>query len=84
MKIAVVVWLDSSLQNGQVDRHDFPKPETITSIGWLVDHNQKSHVTLAREDMNNGDYRGLVCIPKCCIEEMRFLDPESEYDGAAT
>jgi predicted DNA-binding transcriptional regulator AlpA len=62
-----VRWIDSSLQNGQVDRHDFPKPEVITSVGFVVDETDE-YVTLARDDMgHDGDYRGLVSIPKIAV-----------------
>lgn len=64
--LRVVRWIDSSLQNGQVDRHDFPKPELITSVGFVVEETDE-HITLARDDMNNGDYRGLCCIPKIAV-----------------
>lgn len=62
-----VRWIDSSLQNGQVDRHDFPKPVTITSVGYVV-REDAEHIVLARDDMgHDGDYRGLVAIPKLAV-----------------
>ena len=65
-EVRVVRWTDSSLQNGQVHRHDFPKPEVITSVGFVVEETDE-HVTLARDDMNSGDFRGLCCIPKIAV-----------------
>lgn len=63
-----VRWIDSSLQNGQVDKDDFPKPVTITSVGFIVDETEE-YITLARDDMGDGDYRGLCSIPRICITE---------------
>lgn len=65
-EIRTVRWLDSSLQNGQVDKYNFPKPEVIVTIGFLVDETDE-YVTVARDDMGNGDYRGLCCIPKISV-----------------
>lgn len=62
--IRVVEWIDSSLQNGQVDKDDFPKPARITSVGFVVEETD-DYIVLARDDMNHdGDYRGLCAIPK--------------------
>ena len=69
-RIIVVEWVDSSLQNGQVDKHNFPVPEKIHSVGYLVDEGD-AHVVVARDDMNNGDYRGLLCVPRECIKDVR-------------
>lgn len=66
-EIRVVRWIDSSLQNVQVNRNDFPKPELITSVGFVVDETD-AYITLARDDMNDGDFRGLLCIPKECLK----------------
>lgn len=68
-----VSWIDSSLQNGQVDRHDFPKPEEITSVGIVLE-STSAYITLARDDMGGGDYRGLVCIPTECIKSTAVVD----------
>jgi hypothetical protein len=68
--IWIVTWIDSSLQNGQVDAHNFPEPEKITTVGWLV-REEPTHIVLAREDMNNGDWRGLIAIPTECIRSSR-------------
>lgn len=68
--MAIVDWIDSSLQNGQVDKDAFPEPELIRSLGWLV-HEEDAHIVLARDDMNDGDWRGLLCIPRECIKEVR-------------
>lgn len=67
-KIKTVRWIDSSLQNWQVDSREFPKPSTIISIGFIVDETDE-YITLARDDMGDGDYRGLCCIPKNAIIE---------------
>ena len=61
-----ITWLDSSLQNTQVDKTDFPKPTIIKSLGYVVEDN-KEYIVLARDDMGEGDYRGLVAIPKFAI-----------------
>lgn len=67
--IRVVRWIDSSIQNGQVDKDDFPKPETITSVGFVVEDTNE-YVVLSRDDMaHEGDYRGLVAIPRVAVEE---------------
>lgn len=66
--IKVVRWVDSSLQNGQVDREDFPMPVVITSVGFVV-RDEYDHIVLARDDMgHDGDYRGLVAIPKIAVQ----------------
>ena len=70
----VVRWIDSSLQNVQVDKDDFPKPVTITSVGFVVEETDE-YVVLARDDMgHDGDYRGLVAIPRIAVvEEVDFV-----------
>jgi hypothetical protein len=65
-EVAYVVWTDSSLQNGQVDERELPEPENIASVGWVV-KSDETHIVLAREDMNNGDWRGLIAIPRECV-----------------
>ena len=66
-RVCTVTWIDSSLQNVQVDKIDFPKPVVVTSIGFVVEDTQE-YVTLARDDMgHDGDYRGLVAIPRCAV-----------------
>lgn len=64
-----VCWIDSSLQNGQVDKADFPKPVVITSVGFVVEETDE-YVVLARDDMgHDGDFRGLCAIPKLAVME---------------
>lgn len=66
-QVRVVRWIDSSLQNDQVDSDDFPKPVVITSVGFVVDETDE-YVTLARDDMgHDGNYRGLCAIPKIAV-----------------
>lgn len=65
-QIRIVSWIDSSLQNGQVGKDDYPTPELIRSVGFVVEETSE-HVTLARDDMKDDEYRGLICIPKECI-----------------
>lgn len=65
-KIHTVKWVDSSLQNGQVDKYEFPKPSVILTVGFLVEENDE-YITVARDDMGNGDFRGLCCIPKVSV-----------------
>lgn len=64
-QIKKVKWIDSSIQEHQVDHHDFPKPTIITSIGFVVEYTD-DYITLAR-DIVDKDYRGLVCIPNIAI-----------------
>ncbi len=64
--VQMIEWVDSSLQNGQVDSDDFPKPTTIMSVGFIVDETDE-YITIARDDMGNGDFRGLCSIPKFAI-----------------
>jgi hypothetical protein len=66
LKIRIVHWIDSSLQNDQVNKEDFPKPVTVTSVGFVIEENSE-YLTLARDDMSDGEYRGLCCIPKVSI-----------------
>lgn len=65
-EINIVRWIDSSLQNGQVDNKDFPKPIVIVTVGFVVDETDE-YITFARDDMGDGDYRGLCCIPKIAL-----------------
>lgn len=64
--IVSVLWVDSSLQDGQVDHHNYPKPEKITSVGYLIEETDE-YVTIARDGMNSGDFRGLLCVPRVAI-----------------
>lgn len=67
-EVRVVRWIDSCLQNGQVDSDDFPQPVVITSVGFVVEETDE-YVTLARDDMSHeGDYRGLCAIPKIAVQ----------------
>lgn len=65
-KVEIIRWVDSSIQNAQVDHHDYPKLAVITSVGWVVDVTTE-HIILARDDMKDGEFRGLICIPQVCI-----------------
>jgi hypothetical protein len=67
-EIRIIKWIDSSLQNGQVDKEDFPKPVEIVSAGFVVEEHD-DYVVIARDNMGDGDYRGLCSIPKVCILE---------------
>ena len=69
-KIAIVEWIDSSLQNTQVGRSDYPSPELITSVGFIV-QKTKEHITLARDDMKEDEVRCLICIPTECIRSIK-------------
>lgn len=66
--VSLVTWIDSSLQNGQVDDDDFPEPCTIRSVGFLV-RDFAEGLVLARDEMGGGDYRGLVAIPRIAIQD---------------
>ncbi len=64
----VTTWIDSSLQNGQVDKDVFPEPCTIRSVGFVV-RDFPDGVVLARDNMGDGDYRGLIAIPRIAIKD---------------
>lgn len=69
MELRIVKWLDSSLQNGQVDATEFPEPCLITSVGFVVKETD-DYIVLARDDMgHDGDFRGLCAIPKLAVKE---------------
>lgn len=70
--VAIVDWVDSSLQNGQVGADDYPTPERIRSIGWLIKEGD-DHVLLARDDHREDEYRGLLAIPRECIKHFDLL-----------
>jgi hypothetical protein len=72
-----ITWIDSSLQNGQVDKTGFPEPTRITTIGFLVEEND-DYLVLARDDMGDGDYRGLIAIPAVAYLETLTPDTEDE------
>lgn len=65
-KIHILKWIDSSLQNGQVDKSEFPKPMIVESVGFIVEETE-DYVVLSRDDMGDGDFRGLCAIPKIAI-----------------
>lgn len=65
-KITVIEWVDSSVQNHQVDGREFPKPVTVRSTGFIVEETG-TYIVLARDDMGDGDFRGLCCILKVLI-----------------
>ena len=67
-EVRTVRWIDSSIQNVQVGSEDFPRPARIVSIGFVVDETEE-YVTLARDDHGDGEWRGLVAIPKIAILE---------------
>lgn len=70
MTKAKVSWIDSSLQNSQVDASEFPTPTEIVSIGFVV-ADERDYLTLARDDMqHDGDYRGLLAIPREAIHDI--------------
>lgn len=71
-KLVQVTWIDSSLQNGQVDKSGFPYPALIITTGVQVAKSKES-ITVARDDMGDGDYRGLCCIPTECIRQVERL-----------
>lgn len=62
-----VVWVDSCLQNYQVGKDEYPKPEEIISVGFLVEQTDE-YITLARDDMKLDQFRGLICIPTECVK----------------
>ena len=67
-EVRVVKWLESSLQNGQVDATDFPEPVVIVSVGFVVKETE-DHIVLARDDIgHDGDFRGLCAIPKLAVQ----------------
>lgn len=75
--LQVVRWLDSSVQNGQVDKADFPEPCVITSVGWMVKET-RDYIVLGRDDMgHDGDFRGLVAIPRVALLPAPFDSGES-------
>lgn len=80
-EIAIIEWIDSSLQNGQVDKTEFPGPVVITSVGFLV-KDVPFFVVLARDDMGDGDYRGLLAIPRSSI--ISINGAEAESNGSQT
>lgn len=91
-EVRTVRWIDSSLQNGQVDASDFPKPFVITSVGFVVRETDE-YLVLARDDMgHDGDFRGLCAIPKVAViadeDQERFRKekprPRPRPDGGRT
>lgn len=60
-------WIDSSIQDDQVDHHNFPKPTNAVSVGFIIEETD-DYITLARDALDK-DYRGLICIPKIAIIE---------------
>lgn len=78
-EIKIIEWIDSSLQNGQVDKENFPKPVKVQSVGFIVEDSFDC-VVLARDDMGNGDYRGLVAIPRFAIVEFQDRENPDRWD----
>ena len=65
-EVRIISWLDSTIQDHQVDKHNLPKLSVIKSIGFVINDDDDC-ITLARDNMGNDDYRGLICIPKFAI-----------------
>jgi hypothetical protein len=65
-KISIIEWIDSSIQNSEVGSSEFPKPVTILSVGFIVKE-MSNYIVLARDDMGEGTFRGLLAIPKIVI-----------------
>jgi hypothetical protein len=65
-EVRLVLWIDSSLQNGQVDIHEFPKPVIVSSVGFVVKETE-TYIVIARDDMGEGEFRGLCAIPRIAI-----------------
>lgn len=61
-----IKWIDSSIENTQVWSGDFPEPQIIESTGFVVEET-KEFITIARDKMHGGSYRGLLSIPKFSI-----------------
>lgn len=66
--VQIIQWVDSTVQEHQVDKNNFPKPSIITSVGFIAEET-RTYITLARDIMGEGDYRGLCSIPKILILE---------------
>lgn len=65
--LLIIEWVDSSMQHSQVGKDDYPVPANIRSVGWLVE--QTDHfTTISRDDLGDGEHRGLLSIPKVCIK----------------
>jgi len=66
-KVRVIKWLDSCMCHAQVDESDYPTPSVLVSAGFVVKETAE-YVTLARDThLNDGDCRGLICIPRIAI-----------------
>jgi hypothetical protein len=70
--LARVVWVDSAVQNAQVDASEYPAPLTVTSVGLVADSDD-TKIVLARDDMGDGELRGLLAIPMCCVMKTDYL-----------
>ena len=63
----IVRWIDSCYLEGQGDESEFPKPSILTSVGFVV-RETDDHIVLARDNCgHDGEYRGLIAIPKIAI-----------------
>lgn len=66
-ELRIIEWLDSCVQDVQVSHHNFPKPMVVTSVGFVVEETEE-YITISRDDMGNGEFRGLVSIPRIAIQ----------------
>lgn len=64
MKVKRIKFVDSAITEEQTDLICIPLK--ITVIGFLVQETEE-YITLARELLSNGNYRGQISIPKKAI-----------------
>jgi len=70
MKIAVVVYVDSALEDAQTGTVITPA-DAVEVVGFLL-RDEPEYVTLTRELMGE-QYRGQVSIPRCAIERFEII-----------
>ena len=75
MKKVEVRWIDSKVYLDQVPEGEIEPPCQVTSVGYLVKEFPE-WIAIARERID-GEWRGVITIPKVAIEETKELKEES-------
>jgi hypothetical protein len=76
-RIVIVEWLDSAepADNSDIEPVDFPAPQIITNIGYLV-HEHSEYVVIAggiKPDPNGTTYDYVIAIPRVAVRALSDL-----------
>ena len=73
MKIVYVKWEDSHVSGAWVDREDVATWSlTIDTVGYLFAEDNRT-ISIASSVSKNGNFSGVIKIPRSCIRKMKML-----------